>query len=64
MRGMAAYVSGKLNIPAEIPDLFNNSLISCSGFAPEYMEEHGLVLAIAAGLALKEEDVSGALLAA
>jgi len=64
MSGMAAYVSAKLNIPAEISDLFNNSVINCNGLAPGYIEEHGPVLAIATGLALKEEEVSAARLAA
>ena len=56
MPGMAAYVSNKLSIPVDIAEVFNNSLISPGRFTPEFTEEYGPVLAIATGLALKEDE--------
>jgi type IV pilus assembly protein PilM len=55
MPGMAAYVSGKLNVPVEIADPFSETCISPGRFAGDFVDEHGPVLTIAAGLALKEE---------
>jgi len=56
MPGMAAYVSSKLNTPVDIAEVFSNSLISPGRFTSDFTEEYGPVLAIATGLALKEEE--------
>ncbi|MDO8684938.1 MAG: type IV pilus assembly protein PilM [Armatimonadota bacterium] len=61
MPGMPAYVSSKLNIPVEIADVFGNSLISPGRFTPDFIDEYGPALAIAAGLALKEDAARAAL---
>lgn len=55
MPGMAAYVSSKLSIPTEIADVFSQECINPGRFAGDFVDEHGPVLTIAAGLALKEE---------
>jgi type IV pilus assembly protein PilM len=56
MPGMVAYVSNKLSIPVDIAEVFDNSLISPGRFTPEFTEEYGPVLAIATGLALKDDE--------
>lgn len=56
MPGMVAYVSNKLSIPVDIAEVFNNSLINPGRFTTEFTEEYGPVLAIATGLALKEDE--------
>jgi type IV pilus assembly protein PilM len=55
MPGMAAYVASKLNVPAEVGDPFTASLISPGRFAQDFLDDHGPVLAVGTGLALKEE---------
>lgn len=54
MPGMAAYISSKLGIPAQIADVFSQTAISAGDVPRKLLEEHGPVLAVGAGLALKE----------
>jgi len=54
MSGIDAYMSSRLNIPAEKADVFKQSAISPGKLAKSFVEEHGPVLAVSAGLALKE----------
>ena len=54
MPGMDAYVSSKLNIPAHLADIFKQSAISAGRVPAAFLEEHGPVLAVGTGLALKE----------
>jgi type IV pilus assembly protein PilM len=55
MPGMVPYVSGKLSVPVEIAEVFGNSTIDPGRFTPDFIEDHGPLLAIATGLALKED---------
>lgn len=52
--GLDAYMSSKLNIPTETADVFKRSAISAGKVPPAFMTEHGPVLAVGTGLALKE----------
>jgi type IV pilus assembly protein PilM len=54
MPGMDAYMASRLGIPTEIADVFKQTAISTGRIAPEFIEEHGPVIAVGAGLALKE----------
>ena len=54
MPGMDAYVSSKLNIPAQLVDVFKQSAISAGRVSTEFLHEHSPVLAVGTGLALKE----------
>lgn len=62
--GMAAYVDSKLNIPTETGDIFSDGLLSAGQFNREFVEEYGPILAVGAGLALKEDMIRGKLPAA
>jgi len=64
MSGIAAYVSGKLGVPTEVADPFAEGGISAGRFAGDFIDDHGPVLTIATGLALKEELVKPAAQAA
>jgi type IV pilus assembly protein PilM len=52
--GMDEYMSSKLNVPTSVADIFKQSAISPGQLPPEFVAEHGLVLAVGAGLAVKE----------
>ena len=54
MPGMDAYVSSKLNIPAQLVDVFKQSAISAGRVSTEFLKEYSPVLAVGTGLALKE----------
>lgn len=54
MPGLDAYMSGKLNTPTEVAHVFRQTAIGTGQVAPEFIEEHGPVLAVCTGLALKE----------
>ncbi|MEN6581918.1 MAG: type IV pilus assembly protein PilM [Armatimonadota bacterium] len=54
MPGMSAYMSAKLSIPTQIADIFSQSAIGTSKISPEFVREHGPVLAVGTGLGLKE----------
>jgi len=54
MPGMDAYISSKLNTATEIAGLFTQSAISTGRVPAAFVSEHGPVLAVGAGLALKE----------
>ena len=54
MRGIGAYVSHKLSIPTEIADVLNQTAISTDRVPADFLAEHGPVLAVVTGLALKE----------
>lgn len=54
MPGMDAYMSAKLSIPTEIADVFTQSAIGTDKVDRAFVAEHGPVLAVCAGLALKE----------
>ncbi len=55
MPGMDAYMSSKLGIPTETASVFRQSAIGTGRVPGEFLDEHGPVLAIGAGLALKEQ---------
>lgn len=52
--GMDRYISSKLSISTEIADVFKQSAISIGRVPADFAKEHGPVLAVGAGLALKE----------
>lgn len=52
--GMAAYMSSKLGITAEIADVFRQTAISTGSVPEQFLDEHDPVLAVGTGLALKE----------
>jgi len=52
--GMDSYISSKLSIPTEIADVFKQTAISIGKVPSAFVKEHGPVLAVGAGLALKE----------
>ena len=54
MQGIGAYVSSKLSTPTEIADLFAETAIDTGQVPKAFLEEHGPVLAVGTGLALKE----------
>lgn len=54
MPGMDTYISGKLSIRAEIADVFQQTAITTERVDKAFLAEHGPVLAVGAGLALKE----------
>lgn len=54
MRGIGAYMTHKLSIPAEIADVFNQTAIKTDRVPADFLAEHGPVLAVVTGLALKE----------
>ena len=54
MRGMDAYVSAKLGIPAQMADVFEQTAINTGHVPADYLREHGPVWAVVTGLALKE----------
>jgi len=54
MPGMDAYISSKLGIAAEIADVFKDTAISIGTAPQSLVSEHGPVLAVGSGLALKE----------
>jgi len=54
MPGMDAYISAKLNIDAELADVFGQTAIETGGVPREFLREHGPVLPVGTGLALKE----------
>lgn len=54
MPGLADYVSSKLSIPTEVAQVFQQTAIGTGHLPQEFIEEHGPVLAVCMGLALKE----------
>jgi type IV pilus assembly protein PilM len=54
MPGMDAYMSAKLSIPTETAGVFKESAISIGRVPGQFLDEHGPVLAVGTGLALKE----------
>ncbi|MCX8052247.1 MAG: type IV pilus assembly protein PilM [Armatimonadetes bacterium] len=54
MLGMDRYMSSKLGIPTEVARLFEDSAISIEKLSPDFLDKHRPVLAIGAGLAIKE----------
>jgi type IV pilus assembly protein PilM len=54
MPGMHDYMSAKLSIPTEIAGVFKESAISTGRVPAEFIDKHGPLLAVGAGLALKE----------
>ncbi len=54
MPGMGAYVSSKLTTPTEIADIVAETAIDTGHVPIAFLEEHGPVLAVGTGLALKE----------
>jgi Tfp pilus assembly PilM family ATPase len=54
MPGMDAYMLSKLSIRTETADVFAQSAIATHQVAPDFVTAHGPVLAVCAGLALKE----------
>ena len=64
MPGMDAYISAKLNIPTEIACVFKQSAIETDRVSDAFVEEHGPVLAVGTGLALKELTAKVAQMAA
>jgi len=54
MPGMDAYMSAKLGIPTQTAGVFEDTAISVSRLSPDFVREHQPLLAVCAGLALKE----------
>lgn len=54
MPGLDAYISSKLNTSTEVAHVFTQSAIGTGQIPPQFIEEHGPVLAVCTGLALKE----------
>ncbi|MCX6343471.1 MAG: type IV pilus assembly protein PilM [Armatimonadetes bacterium] len=54
MRGIDTYMSNKLTIKVEIADIFKQSAINVERIPKEFLSEHGPILAVGTGLALKE----------
>ena len=54
MKGIDTYMSHKLSIRAEIADVFNQTAINTGRVPSDFLAEHGPVLAVVTGLALKE----------
>jgi len=54
MPGLDAYVSAKLSTPAEVASVFRQTAIGAGRVSQQFIDEHGAVLAVCAGLALKE----------
>ena len=54
MPGLDAYVSNKLNTPTEVASVFKQTAIETGRVAQQFIDEHGPVLAVCTGLALKE----------
>ncbi len=55
MPGMAAYMESRLTVPTEMGNPFSEGLIGPGQFTQDFINEYGPVLAVCAGLALKEE---------
>lgn len=63
MPGLDAYISSKLNTPTEVAQVFRTTAIGIGQVPADFVEEHGPVLTVCTGLALKElvpESVSKA----
>ena len=54
MPGLDAYISAKLATPTEVARVFEQTAIGTGRVSKEFISEHGPVLAVCAGLALKE----------
>ena len=54
MPGMDAYVASKLKIPTMIAEVFKQTAIGAQKVPEKFVEDHGPVLAVGMGLALKE----------
>ena len=54
MPGMSSYVESKLNITTEVADVFKQTAIGTGNVPSAFLQEHGPVLAVGTGLALKE----------
>lgn len=54
MPGMDRYMSAKLNVPAEIADVFRQSAVNCGNVPTSFLDEHAPILAVCTGLALRE----------
>jgi type IV pilus assembly protein PilM len=54
MPGLSSYISGRLDIPAQVASVFDQTAIKTGSVAQQFIDEHGPVLAVSTGLALKE----------
>lgn len=54
MPGLSSYISGRLDIPAQVASVFDQTAIQTGSVAQQFIDEHGPVLAVCTGLALKE----------
>lgn len=54
MPGLDSYVSSKLATPTEVAQVFKQTAIGTGQVSQQFIEEHGAVLAVCTGLALKE----------
>lgn len=54
MPGMSAYIEAKLNIATQVADVFKQTAIGTGNVPSAFLHEHGPVLAVGTGLALKE----------
>jgi type IV pilus assembly protein PilM len=54
MPGLDAYVSDKLSTPAQIAQVFEQTAVLPGRVPQQFLDEHGPVLAVCTGLALKE----------
>ncbi len=54
MPGLDAYISAKLSTPVEVAGVFKQTAIETGNVSQQFIDEHGAVLAVCTGLALKE----------
>ena len=54
MPGIADYLSSNLNMPVEIATVFNQTAVGTGNMPSQFVEDHGPVLAVGTGLAVKE----------
>ena len=52
--GIGEYLSSRLNIRAEVADVFDRSVVSLGGLDPEFAKKNAPLLAVVLGLAMKE----------
>ena len=55
IQGIGEHFTQKLGIPAEVADVFSDSVVSTGGLSPEFALRYAPMLAVVLGLALKEQ---------
>ncbi len=55
MPGMDAYISQRLNIPTQVANVFTQTAIDSTKIPADFVSKYGAMMAVAAGLSLKEQ---------